>query len=157
MPVRGFPHEQVARLAEAVGQQGDVVLFLAYTGLRWGEMAALRVDRLDMLRRRLDVASAMTEPRGVVTWGTPKTHERRSVPFPAFLTPLFAQRCAGKTRDELVFTTAEGAVMRNGNFRRREFDPAIRALMAEDVHVRECGRTTFGTRLPASRSLPERT
>jgi integrase len=104
---RYLTHEQVARLAEAVGQQGDVVLFLAYTGLRWGEMAALRVDRLDMLRRRLDVASAMTEPPGVVTWGTPKTHERRSGPFPAFLTPLLAQRCAGKTRDELVLTTAE--------------------------------------------------
>lgn len=62
------------------------------------------------------------------------THERRSVPFPAFLAPLLAVRCAGKARDELVFTTAEGAVMRNGNVRRREFDPAIRLLMAEDAH-----------------------
>lgn len=130
---RGYlTHDQVSRLAEAVGEHGDVVLFLAYTGLRWGEMAAIRVDRLDMLRRRVDVAVAMTEPRGVVTWGTPKTHERRSVPFPEFLAPFLVQRCEGKSRDQLVFTTTEGAVLRNGNFRRREFEPALKKLMEED-------------------------
>ncbi|WP_431278312.1 tyrosine-type recombinase/integrase [Leifsonia poae] len=32
-------HPQVRALAEECGEQGDVVLFLAYTGLRWGEMA----------------------------------------------------------------------------------------------------------------------
>lgn len=29
-----------------------MVLFLAHGGVRWGEMAALRVRRLDLLRRR---------------------------------------------------------------------------------------------------------
>jgi hypothetical protein len=29
-------------------RQGEVVRFLAYTGLRWGEMAALRVQDFDM-------------------------------------------------------------------------------------------------------------
>lgn len=36
-------HPQVQHLVHLVGEDGDVVLFLAYTGLRWGEMAALRV------------------------------------------------------------------------------------------------------------------
>ncbi len=38
--------------------------FLAYTGLRWGEASALRVSRLDLLRRRVTVAVAYSEVRG---------------------------------------------------------------------------------------------
>jgi integrase len=46
-------HQQVHQLAEACGDEYRlVVLFLAYTGLRWGEMAALRVRRIDFLRWR---------------------------------------------------------------------------------------------------------
>ena len=68
-------------LADAVDRQPEVVRFLAYTGLRWGEMAALRVGDFDMLRRRVNVSRSVTESAGVV-WTTPKTWERRSVPFP---------------------------------------------------------------------------
>ena len=43
---RFLTHQQVHELAEACGDEYRlVVLFLAYTGLRWGEMAALRVRR----------------------------------------------------------------------------------------------------------------
>jgi integrase len=36
---RGYlSHQQVVALASAVKRQGEVVRFLAYTGLRWGEM-----------------------------------------------------------------------------------------------------------------------
>jgi integrase len=41
-----------------------LVRFLAYTGLRWGEASALRVSRLDLLRRRVTVAVAYSEVRG---------------------------------------------------------------------------------------------
>jgi integrase len=57
-------HAQVRKLADACGEYGDVVLFLEYTGLRWGEMAALKVGRLDMLRRRIEVAEAVAPVRG---------------------------------------------------------------------------------------------
>jgi integrase len=50
---RFLTHRQVHDLAEECGEPYRlVVLFLAYTGLRWGEMAALRVRRVDFLRRR---------------------------------------------------------------------------------------------------------
>jgi integrase len=62
-----------------------IVLFLAYTGLRWGEMAALRVGRLDLLRRRVLVAESVTPVKGVMTFGPTKGHERREVPLPRFL------------------------------------------------------------------------
>ncbi|MGH3510584.1 MAG: tyrosine-type recombinase/integrase [Nocardioidaceae bacterium] len=65
---RYLTHEQVAELADAcaavpVSKYSSttaadraayrlLVLFLAYTGLRWGELAGLRVGRLDLMRRR---------------------------------------------------------------------------------------------------------
>ncbi len=59
---RGYlTHTQVVALAEAVERQPEVIRFLAYTGLRWGEMAALRVYDFDMLRRRVNVCRSVTE------------------------------------------------------------------------------------------------
>jgi integrase len=36
---------QVDRAGTAAGPHGLIVMVLAYTGLRWGELAALRVKR----------------------------------------------------------------------------------------------------------------
>ena len=48
------------------GEYGDVVHLPAYTGLRCGERAALRVRRVDFLRKRLTVAEGATEVGSVV-------------------------------------------------------------------------------------------
>ncbi|WP_293060199.1 hypothetical protein [Mycobacterium sp.] len=66
-------------------------------------MAALRVQDFDMLRRRVSVSRSVTEINGL-DWKTPKTHERRSVPFPAVLAGDLAALMTGEDRDELVFT-----------------------------------------------------
>jgi integrase len=122
---RGYlSHERVAALADACRRNPEVVRFLAYTGLRWGEMAALRVADFDMLRRRVNVSRSVTESGGLV-WSTPKTHERRSVPFPAVLADELSALMVGKGRDDLVFTDLRGGVLRNSNWRARVFDPAV--------------------------------
>src|SRR5690242_4319622 len=79
-PRRYLSAEEVERLADSAGPLGRViVLTLAYCGLRWSELAALRVERVDLLRRRLTVAEAMTEiDGGRIVWGTPKSHEGRA-------------------------------------------------------------------------------
>lgn len=126
-------HQQVRALATECGMQGDVVLFLAYTGLRWGEMAGLKVSRVNFARHRVDVAQAVSEPRGVIVWGTPKNHERRSVPFPELLTEALARRCSGRKPDDLVFVGADGGVFRAGNFRNRVFNTAVARCMENDA------------------------
>jgi integrase len=114
---RGYlSHGQIAALAATADRDPTVVRFLAYTGLRWGEMAALRVQDFDMLRRRVNVSRSVTESGGLV-WSTPKTHERRSVPFPAVLADELAALMVGKGRDALVFTDSRGGVLRNSNWR----------------------------------------
>ncbi|MGV0790481.1 tyrosine-type recombinase/integrase [Mycolicibacterium sp. XJ1819] len=125
-------HQQVDELVSAMARDGLVVRFLAYTGLRYGEMAALTVADFDMLRRRLNVRRSVSEVEGKLVWGTPKTHERRSVPFPRFLADDLAQRMEGKRRDDLVFTAPGGGVLRINTFRTRVFDVAVNKLRALD-------------------------
>lgn len=116
---------EVEALAAAAGPDGQlVVLVLAYCGLRWCEMAALRVSSIDFLRRRLVISAAMTEVHGLLVWGTPKSHEARSVPIPRVLIDDLAGRVENKKRDDLVFTTASGAPLRNRNARRAWFNAA---------------------------------
>jgi integrase len=125
--------DQVFRLADAAahypipeigGQYRVLVLLLAFCGLRWGEVAGLKVGRLDLLRRRLKVEETLIEVGGHLTWDTPKSHADRSVPIPRFLVDLLAEVTAGKGADDLVFTTWRGKPLRNLNFRRDVFDPA---------------------------------
>jgi integrase len=129
---RGYlAHVQVAALAAAVERDPEVVRFLAYTGLRWGEMAALRVCDFDLLRRRVNVSRSVTESGGLV-WSTPKTWERRSVPFPAVLADELCALMVAKERDALVFTDMRGGVIRNSNWRARVFQPAVQKCQTDD-------------------------
>jgi len=129
---RGYlSHAQVATLAATMERLPEVVRFLAYTGLRWGEMAALRVQDFDMLRRRVNVSRSVTEA-GKLVWSTPKTGKRRSVVFPASLTEELAALMVGKTREDLVFTNLSGGVLRGSNFRPRFFDQAVEKCQKVD-------------------------
>ena len=121
---RFLTHAQVGALADACGRYRTFVLVLAYCGLRCGEAAALRVRCLDLLRGRIEVAESVTEVDGRLVYGTPKTHERRSVPVPRSLRDELAAACEGKRADDFVFTSPEGAPLRERNFRRRYFDRA---------------------------------
>ena len=120
---------QVEQLAAATVDGRLAVLVLAYCGLRWSELAALRVGRLDLMRRRVIVAEAMTEVNGGrPVRGTPKSHESRSVPIPRILIDDLAIHVADKGRDDLVFTTPNGAPLRNRNARRDWFDAAASSI-----------------------------
>jgi integrase len=124
---RFLDHGQVAALAEATGEYGLLVRVLAFTGLRFGEAAALRVADVDLLRRRLTVARSVTEVNGHLVWGEPKSHHARSVPIPASLVTELARVCEGKRPEDLLFTAPDGGALWLRNWRRRVFDPAARA------------------------------
>ena len=126
---RFLTHSQVEQLAKLVGDDWRLLVrFLAYTGLRWGEVAALKVSRVDLLRRRVIVAESVTPVRGVMVWGATKGHERREVPIPRFLAREIEQAIIGKGPDSLLFTGPRGAVLRAGTFRRAAMIPAAEAM-----------------------------
>ncbi|WP_410642654.1 tyrosine-type recombinase/integrase [Amycolatopsis sp. lyj-346] len=132
---------QIERLADAAGTlrtkynrptagaavNKALILLLAYTGLRWGEAAALRVGRVDLDTRRIRVATTFYEVGGVQHEGLPKTGKKRTVAFPASLVPELRPLVAGRADDELVFTTARGQSLRANNWRVREFNAALKA------------------------------
>jgi hypothetical protein len=70
--------EQVSALAEAARPHELTILTLAFTGLRFGELAALKVRRFDAQRKRLDVVESVTESEAKLVWTTPKTHQRQT-------------------------------------------------------------------------------
>jgi len=124
---RFLTHTEVDNLARAAGRYDTAIRVLAFTGLRFGELAALRVRRVDLLRRRIEVAESVTEVGGRAEFGTPKTHQRRTVPVPRSLTDALAEQMATKTPDDYVFTAEKGGVLRLRNWRRDVFDPAALA------------------------------
>lgn len=123
-------HDQVDDLATAAIATGGptdglVIRTLAYTGMRWGELAALRVRRLDLMRRRLEIAEAVTEVAGSAVWGTPKTHATRVIAVPRSLVDELAAQVAGRGPEELVFTAPRGGLLLLRNWRRHVFAPAV--------------------------------
>jgi integrase len=72
--MRFLSQAEVATLAGAIdARYRDLVLTAAYTGLRFGELAGLRVGRLNMLARTATVAETCSEVRGRIVFGEPKT------------------------------------------------------------------------------------
>lgn len=123
-------HAQVEALAGECGPSyALLVRFLAYTGLRWGEMAALRVSRLDFERSRILVAESVTPVKGVMTFGPTKGHERREVPLPRFLADDLGKLVEGRGPSELVFPGRRGGgPLRSAVFRRGALDKATGKL-----------------------------
>jgi integrase len=119
-------HAQVEQLAAAAKNFRPLVLLLAYTGLRWGEASALRVGRVDLAARRAHVVTAFAEENGEVYEDTPKDHERRAVPLPAFLVAELKPVMDGREADELLFSAPRKGPLRAHNFRSREFASAVK-------------------------------
>ena len=123
--------EQVELLAMHVDDRySTLVRLAAYTGLRAGEICALRVGRVDLAAGRITVAESVTEvPGHGLYFSEPKTYERRSVTLPAFLVDELAKHLVTRPDDPgaLVFTSPEGATLNHKNFYRRHFKPAVLA------------------------------
>ncbi|MDP7728470.1 tyrosine-type recombinase/integrase [Mycobacterium sp. TY813] len=147
-------HEQVGRLAdETANAETDVrhrtdtapsrvppqalatmVRTLAYSGLRYGECAALRVGDVDIKQRRIAVSKSITGVRGQGrVEGDTKTHQKRAVPI---LTTAVADELKhlvdGRDPLEFLFPGPDGEAMTVGWFRVR-FDRATAKLGLDGV------------------------
>jgi integrase len=72
-----------------------------------GEMAALRVHRIDFLRRRVLVVESVTPVAGRMMFGPTKGHERREVPLPPFLIDDLARQVGGRYAGDLSSLASE--------------------------------------------------
>ncbi|MGH3556310.1 tyrosine-type recombinase/integrase [Mycobacterium sp.] len=103
-------HDQVRQLADASGELRTMIYVLGYGGLRYGEIAALRVGDVDVTRRRVKVSRSVTAVTklGMVE-GATKTNQTRAVPLPAFVMDLVAAEIKGRSPAELAFPHHDGS------------------------------------------------
>jgi integrase len=136
--------EQVRTLAEAAGEYRTLIYVLAYGGVRWGEAAAIRRRRCDLLRGRIEVSESLAEVGAALHVGPTKTHQARTVTLPRFLRTMLNRHLQGVPADPgaLVFTAPGGGPLRLTNFRRRVWVPALRAAkLSERVRIHDLRHT----------------
>lgn len=125
-------HAQVEALANASGSWATLIYLACYTGLRWGELAGLRVKHLQFDKKRVLVRENAVEVGSKIIVGTPKGHENRDVPLPEFLVEKLMLHCEGKSPDDLVFTAPRvGGHIRRPKSGRSWFASAVKAARIE--------------------------
>ncbi|MEV1051355.1 tyrosine-type recombinase/integrase [Streptomyces sp. NPDC049887] len=155
---------EVFRLADAVPARFRVLILLAaFTGLRFGELAALQRHDVDLERRTVAVRRALAETRtdGIVVKSPKSAAGVRTVAFPASLTADLAAHLAAyaePSRTGSVFTGERGGQLRRNNFRRLWLR-ALKTTGLGDVHfhdLRHTGNTLAATGGATTRELMQR-
>ncbi|MCL2418665.1 MAG: site-specific integrase, partial [Conexibacteraceae bacterium] len=139
-----FSPEEVWALVRAAASEQDAAIFLtaAFTGLRLGELLALRWRDVDFTGAVIRVRASYA--LGVVT--TPKSGKVRSVPMaPDAATAL--SRLGSRTdwvgEDDLVFAGEAGGFL-DGSALRRRYKAALAAAGLRSLRFHDL-RHTFGT------------
>jgi integrase len=123
---RFYSPEQARRLLGALTEPcGAVVSIAVLTGMRIGEILALRWKRVDLLGATLEVAETYNSSTG--EFGSPKTKKsRRVIPISSVLVGVLEKQRARSTSadpEELVFRTPKGTPLNDKNLYNRELAP----------------------------------
>lgn len=155
--MRFLDPDQVATLAESMDPRyRALVLVGAYSGLRIGEMGALRRSRVDLLGGRVDVVETLVEVNGHHHFGPTKTRQgRRTVPLPRSVLAELDQHVVGLDPDDLVFTAPEGAPLRRSLFQRRFWTPAVVAAGVAPLRIHDMRHTAVAFWIAAGASAKE--
>lgn len=152
---------EVVALAEVMPERyRALVLLAAFGSLRWGELAALRRCDINVVQGTVRVERSLTElAGGGRMFGPPKSAAgRRVVVVPAVIRPVLAQHIETFTAslpDSLVFTSSTGAPLRDGNFRRRLWRPALAKAGLPEMHFHDLRHTGNTLTAAAGASLRE--
>lgn len=110
---------EVAAIAEKAGHYRTLIHFLAHSGVRIGEAAALKVSDYD---------GSAVEVRGTLVNGkvqAPKTRaSRRRIPLPQHITAMLDEQIKNKKPGDWLFTGPRGAAIDARNLNARKFKEA---------------------------------
>ncbi|WP_181905717.1 tyrosine-type recombinase/integrase [Microbacterium bovistercoris] len=147
---RALTTEEVDLLIASIedGVYRRYIAALAYTGMRAGEGAALKVGDVDLTAGVIHVRRSLSTGRtGQIVEQSPKSRKERTVPLPAKLRPHLTVAMQGKRRTELVFTGPRGGKLNGSNVRRAVDWKSIRVkLDREDLRIHDL-RHTLATML----------
>jgi integrase len=146
--------DEVRQLADAIAPHYRTLIYTAaYTGLRAGELWALRRRDVDLLRGVLhvrqtvkrDTAALNADPKTVDAYGrevgSPKNGRPRTITLPASLKAMLTDHLmtpdpGGTGPDAMVFHTPGGKAVRHTLFMRTEFRTALAVLPADKRKLR---------------------
>ncbi len=125
---------QLVALIAAIPDRYQPMIYCSVVlGLRFSEVAALRVGQVDTDRHMLSVAETLTrDAQGRPVFGPPKSAaSRRTVAMPTPLSDLLAEHLdkrglSGADPEALIFTAPDGGPIRYANWRNRVWVPACR-------------------------------
>lgn len=129
--IRFLDADELHRLADALPDDYRAAAYLAgAAGLRWSEVAGLRVGRVDLAGRTLEVVETCAEVRGTIQFAAPKSKaSRRTIPLPSFLIDELGEHLlrTGRRADPtaLVLQARGGGPLRK-HWSRRFFTPAVK-------------------------------
>ncbi len=132
--MRFLDPSEIAALSAAIDPRFSTLIFTAaYGGLRWGELAALRIEDVNLLRRRITVTRTLSEVGGEIQFTEPKTRAAwRTVAIPPSVAEQMGQHIGRyPALAGLVFSSDQGGPLRRTNFRQRQWLPAVRASIGE--------------------------
>lgn len=130
---RYLTHDEVARLVEEMPSRWKAfVLVAAYGGLRFGEIAGLRVHRIDFLRKVVRIEEAIVEVKGYHHRGSTKSGKSRVVTLPGFVIEAISEHLSALPAgpEGLVFTDVRGGPVRRRTFYRAFHEAIQRAGFA---------------------------
>lgn len=126
--------KQLTAVAREAGNSGLMVMLAGTCGLRWGEVTALTVANVRLGDKpMLAVTQAYSEVSGKLILGATKGGEDRQVPIPRLLADRLRDAVDGKPSTARVFQSPRGTVLRNGNFTKNVYKPAIERAAAGDA------------------------
>jgi len=151
---------EVVALVEVMPERYRALVLAAFGSLRWGELAALRRCDVDEEHGTVRVERSLTElAGGGRIFGPPKSAAgKRVVVVPTVIRPALAHHMAAFTASSpgaLVFTSTTGAPLRDGNFRRRVWGPALTTAGLSDTHFHDLRHTGNTLTAIAGASLRE--
>ena len=140
-----IPLPVVFAIAKAVPVRYRVLVLLAtFADLRWGELAGLRRENIDLEACEVRVVETLAElDKGGLLPETPKSRAgRRIVAFPAELVPELRwhlERFAEPGPRGVVFVGPQGGRLRRSNFR-EHWHKAREAVELPDLHFQALAR-----------------
>lgn len=123
--------KQLSDLADECVRHGEIVLLLGTTGMRWGELAALRPRDLDPLNGRIHIRRNAVYLDNEKKWHintTLKNHKRRSVAVPKAVMDKVLAVSAHRGRDELIWQSRTGTPMHSPGHK-TWFDGAVKRMI----------------------------
>jgi integrase len=136
-----FSLPELMNVAREADYYEDVVLLLGLCGLRWGELVGLTVKDLNVRAGTILIRRALVEVDGRLIESTTKANRWREVKLPQILRDKCLNWAKNKSPDDPLFHTEAGTLLRNTNFTRRVFTPAMERAQVNKIRIHDLRHT----------------